>query len=112
MNKIVKFLSFTFLAAIIFAACNKVNDLPVYADGNAPVLTASKTAVSPTIADSSKVAVTFTWTTPKYATADLTTKYILQIDTAGGSFAKPFTKEITGKLSASRSEERRVGKEC
>ena len=101
MNKIVKILSFIFFVAIIIAACNKVNDLPVYADGNAPVLTASKTAVSPTIADSSKVALTFTWTNAKYATADLTTKYIVQIDTAGGSFTKPFTKEITGKLSAS-----------
>jgi hypothetical protein len=87
--------------SLLFTACDKVDDLPVYADGTAPVLKSSAATVAPTATDSLNNVVSFTWDNPRFAADSATFKYILQIDTASGSFAKANTKTITGALSAS-----------
>ncbi len=90
----------TAIAAItFFAACNKVDDLTVYANGNAPALTASATTLAPLPADSSNILVTFNWTNAKYATDSSNIKYILQIDSVGRNFQKAASKEIMGALT-------------
>jgi hypothetical protein len=83
-----------------FAACNKVEDLPVYSRATAAVLSASSAAVAPVAADSNKTALTFNWTYPNHAVADPNTvKYTVEIDTAGKNFSKGYTKIVTGALS-------------
>ncbi|HZH66063.1 MAG TPA: SusE domain-containing protein [Flavisolibacter sp.] len=88
-------------SALLFAACNKVDDLPLYANGSSPVLTASAAVVAPPPADSNKVVLTLDWTGPKYASDSATFKYVVEIDSAGKNFAKATTKVITGSKSIS-----------
>ncbi|MCW3105861.1 MAG: hypothetical protein JWQ09_367 [Segetibacter sp.] len=93
-----------FFAAIVlcFAACDKANNLPLYQNGIAPVLTASSTTVAPAAADSNKTALTITWTYPNHAVADPNSiKYTIEIDSTGKNFAKSYTRVITGNLSTS-----------
>ncbi len=85
----------------IATACQKVEDLPHYEKGNAVNLTASTAAVVPAAADSTKNVVTFSWTTPDYATDSSTYKFIVEIDSAGRNFSKETTRIITGGLSTS-----------
>jgi starch-binding outer membrane protein SusE/F len=87
--------------SLVFTACDKVDDLTVSQPGTAPVLTSSAATVAPLVVDSSKTAITFTWTDPKYATAAASNKYIIQIDSAGRNFAKAASKTFTGVLSGS-----------
>lgn len=104
MNKILKTLSLTCLIALVFAACtkyDKVADLPVYQDGVSPVIAASKQTIAIAMADSNNTVLTLRWTDPRYATVDSTTKYVVEIDSAGGSFVKPFRKELIGKQNVS-----------
>ena len=54
MKKNLVIFSITVIATIFFAACNKVDDLPFYENGNAVTLTSSATAVTPGPADSLK----------------------------------------------------------
>ncbi|MGF2414254.1 MAG: SusE domain-containing protein, partial [Ferruginibacter sp.] len=92
---------------IIFSACNKIDNLtkvdpiPVYQLGVSPVLSGSVNTIAPIAADSNKTAVTFSWTYPKYSTDSASTKYVLQIDSAGRNFSKAVSKTITGGLSTS-----------
>jgi hypothetical protein len=87
-------------AGIIFAACKKLEPLPFYKNGNAVELTASATSVAPTPADSLNEVISFSWTTPNYATDSNTIKYLLQIDSSQ-SFATKYTKQVSGALTAS-----------
>ena len=88
-----------------FAACSKVDNLkkvdplPVYQLGVSPVLTSSTNTLAPALADSNANAVTFSWTNPKYANDSATTKYVIEIDTIGGSFTNPASKTVNGTLS-------------
>jgi hypothetical protein len=88
-----------------FAACSKVDNLtkedalPLYAPGISPVLSSSLSTVTPTLADTSKQVVTFSWTNPKYANDSTSTKYILEIDSTGRNFAKENTITTTGALN-------------
>lgn len=86
------------LAAIMFlSACDKKEDLKVFNNGMAPVLTASSNAVAPQVADSNNVAVTFNWTNPGYANhTDTLNKYIVQIDSTGKNFANPTSFTVIG----------------
>ena len=92
---------------IIFSACNKIDNLtkvdpiPVYQLGVSPVLSGSVNTIAPIAADSNKTVVTFSWTYPKYSTDSASTKYVLQIDSAGRNFSKAVSKTITGGLSTS-----------
>ena len=100
-----------FLAAlsiiVVFAACNKIDNLykldplPLYEKGMSPVLSASVATVAPAVADSSKPVITFSWTNPKYSNDSVSTKYIVEIDTTGGNFTKAIQTITLGKLSSS-----------
>ncbi len=91
--------------SLILAACSKIDNLskqgalPTYANGTAPVLTTSSTAITPQPSDSNNVMVTFSWSNPHYATDSSTQKYILEIDSTGRNFAKEITTTVVGKLS-------------
>ena len=85
----------------VLTACDKVGDLPHYGKGSAPVLSASTTTLAPAPADSNNTALTLTWTNPGYATATANVKYVAQIDTAGGNFSNPATKQVLGDSTLS-----------
>lgn len=94
------FLKITAAFALVIsflASCNKVDNLPVFDAGSAPSLTASTATAAPVLADSSKTVISFSWTSPKYATDSSTYKYVLQIDSAGKKFTNPvYTKTVSG----------------
>jgi hypothetical protein len=85
--------------SVFLTACDKMDDLPSYEKGTAITLTASKTSVIPTAADSVTNIVDFFWTSPKYATDTNTYKFILEIDSSGRNFAKKVTRILSGKLT-------------
>ncbi len=87
-------------AALIFAACRKVESLPYYNNGNAVELSASATSLSPTPDDSLDAVISFSWTSPNYATDTSTYKYVLEIDTSA-TFATKYMKEVQGVDSTS-----------
>lgn len=93
------------LVAIIFitafGACKKIADLPHYANGATPTLSASATSITPTAADSSKTVLTLTWSNPKYATDSSHQKFIVEMDSSGRNFAKEVTFEVDGPLNVS-----------
>lgn len=84
---------------LVVTACEKVADLPLYNNGEASVLSASATTVAPPAADSSKALITFSWTSPKYATDTSRMKYTIEIDSAGRNFSKAVSKVVTGALT-------------
>ncbi len=98
MKRILTALTVALTAVLFFNACHKVDSLPMYANGTAITLTASKTAVVPTPADSAKEVISFSWTNPKYASDSNTYKFILEIDSTGRNFSKESTKIVTGKF--------------
>src|SRR4051812_13756664 len=99
MKHITKHLFFTILLAAVVTGCDKKDDLPFYKTGNAPTLSSSTNNLAATPADSSSPVITYSWTTPNYATDSSTAKYVLEIDSAGRSFSKAFKKTVIGKLS-------------
>ncbi len=90
-------------AAVIFfySACNKVDNLPVYGNGEAVLLTSSVNAIAPAAADSSNTVVSFSWTNPKYAQDSSLYKFVVEIDSAGRNFSKEVTKTVRGAWSTS-----------
>lgn len=104
-----KQISKIFLAAItvisFLSGCNKIDNLkkeealPVYLLGVSPVLSTSTATVAPTLADTSRTVVTFSWSNPKYAQDSSLYKYILEVDTTGKNFANEKTRIVTGVLS-------------
>jgi hypothetical protein len=99
MKNIFKFLTLAVTIVIVITACTKVKDLPYYNNGAAVALTASKTSVVPTPADSITSVIAFSWTSPKYAQDSSLYKFILEIDSSGRNFAKESTKITTGSLT-------------
>jgi len=99
MKYLNKFLFLSAAVSLLFTACRKVDDLPFYGKGTAVTLTANKTSVSPTPADSLTEVVSFSWTNPNYSTDSATYKFILEIDSAGRNFSRETTKEVIGKLN-------------
>jgi len=105
MKNIFKLLIAVISLATVVAACNKVDNLykseplPLYQEGVSPVLTSSVASVTPVAADTAKTVVTFSWTNPKYANDSSTTKYVLEFDSAGGTFGNPASKTVNGALS-------------
>ncbi|MEJ7682570.1 MAG: SusE domain-containing protein [Segetibacter sp.] len=96
---LIKLLFIVALFTGFLTACNKVDDLPFYKNGVAPVLSTSETTIAPKIEDSNNVVLTLNWTYPNYATDSNNTKYTIEIDSTGKNFADPFTKVVSGKLS-------------
>jgi len=102
MKNIVKFIIATVGIALIFTACQKEGDLPIYKTGNGTVvLTGSTATVAAAIADANKTALTLNWTWPNYATDSVNQKFIVQIAPAGKNFDKPVTRVLKGVLSTS-----------
>lgn len=101
MQLINKFLLLGFLTVLVISACKKVDDLPYYDLGTPITLTASKTAVTPTPADSLAQVITFSWTNPEYATDTSNYKFILEIDSTGRNFSQKVTKTVMGSLNTS-----------
>ncbi len=83
-----------------FSACDKVDDLPSYGAGTAPVLTASTSSIAPAPTDSNNVVVTFSWTFPNHATDSSNIKYVVEIDSVTKNFSNPYRKTVMGVLSA------------
>ena len=90
-----------------FVSCKKIDNLkkvealPIYQSGVSPVLSSSVNVASPTLADSNRTLLAFSWTNPKYSNDSTTTKYILEIDSTGRNFAKENTKTVIGVTSTS-----------
>jgi hypothetical protein len=87
--------------AITITACDKKDSVSVYGEGVTTVLSSSSTTVAPPPADSNKVALTFTWTDPKYTTDSANYKFIIQIDSTGKNFAKPSSRTVIKSLTNS-----------
>jgi hypothetical protein len=101
MKNIVKLIILVALSSMVFTACNKEGDLPLYIAGNGTVVTSSAASVTAVVADSSKTLLTVNWTWPNYATDSANQKFILQIDSAGHNFVKPWTRTVKGVSSTS-----------
>src|SRR5450432_2839612 len=99
MKNIFKVLLLTTGILFMYSSCKKVNDLPVYSNGTAPVLSSTVTTIAPITADSNKAVVSFSWTSPKYATDSATQKFIIEIDSSGRNFSKEVTFVVNGDLS-------------
>jgi hypothetical protein len=101
MKNLIKILFVMVGLTVIFTACHKEGALPFYKEGNAVVLTSSTAAVTAAIADSSKSALALNWTWPNYATDSAHQKFVIEIDSTGKNFAKPYARVLTGKLTTS-----------
>lgn len=101
MRSIIKFFLLFTGVAFVVTSCDKVDTLPQYSKGALPDLGVSSTSVTPALADSSKPVLTLNWTDPKYATDSNHVKFVVEIDTARGSFANPFSRTLTKTLSTS-----------
>jgi hypothetical protein len=99
INKL--FLPLAAFITLLFAGCDKMDVLPHYEDGTAVTLTASKTAVTATAADSANNVIDFAWTSPKYSVDTSTYKFILEVDSSGRNFSKKVTRTLSGSLHAS-----------
>jgi hypothetical protein len=81
------------LTSLLFTACKKDEVKTVYSGNNAVTLTTSSTTLNLLAADSLSEAIKFSWTDPSYKIngqrSSLKVTYTLEIDTAGGNFAKP-----------------------
>ncbi|MFO0414871.1 MAG: SusE domain-containing protein, partial [Bacteroidota bacterium] len=98
MNK----LSLAFIAgAFALYSCEKADKLPVYGDGQSPVLSVSATTVAPPPADSNKVALTLNWSNPQHAQDSSLYKYVVEIDSSGRNFSKSTKVELVGKRTLS-----------
>jgi hypothetical protein len=83
----------------MYSSCKKVDDLPFYTNGIPSVLSSSVSTIAPLTADSNKAVVTFSWTSPKYATDSAHQKFIIEIDSSGRNFSKAITYVVNGTLS-------------
>jgi hypothetical protein len=101
MKKINLLLSILAIVALFVAGCKKVEPLPYYNDGSQVTVTASRTSVAPALADSMNNVLTISWTSPNYGTDPGTYKFIVEIDSANGSFVEPFRREVIGKTETS-----------
>src|SRR5688500_14485790 len=99
MKRLIKYFYSALCLVLLFASCDKVDDLPFYGAGSAPILTSSVTTVAPAPADSLSDVITFSWTSPKYATDSSNVKYILEIDSTGRNFSRAVSRTILGALS-------------
>ena len=92
------------LGMFILTSCQKQVSQVYYEGGTAPVLSASLKDTIPLVAkDSSKNAVTFTYTNPNYKFSDGISSqnviYAIQVDTLGSNFTNPAIQSITGDMS-------------
>lgn len=101
MKFLFRILSLAAVIAMVGTACNKVEDLPYYGEGQVVTLSANTTTVAPTQADSTSNVISFSWTSPGYATDTSNYKFIVEIDSTGRNFASKVTKTVMGDLGTS-----------
>ncbi|MBN8672509.1 MAG: SusE domain-containing protein [Chitinophagales bacterium] len=101
MKKILAIFSTAAVAALLFAACTKVEDLPYYGKGNVIALSSSKTIITPAASDSLNNMIAFSWTNPNYASDSATYKYVLEIDSVGRNFVNKTTRTVIGTRTTS-----------
>ncbi len=101
MKQIHKYLALVILAAGVFTSCEKADELSVFGEATAPVLTTPTATVAPPPADSNKVSLILNWTDPKHATDPKTVKYVIEIDSTTRNFTRAYTRTLTGKLTDS-----------
>lgn len=97
MKWIHKIIAALIAGAFLFSACEKAEKLPFFADGVAPVLTASATTVAPPPADSNRVVLKLTWTDPKHAQDSSKYKFVIELDSTNRNFARAHRIELIGK---------------
>jgi len=101
MKKYIRLGFYMFMAAFMASSCEKIEPLQLHnAAGNA-FLTASTSTIAAVMADSSKTAISFSWTNPNYSVDSTTVKYIVEIDSAGRNFSKASQKIMVGNRTAS-----------
>ncbi len=83
-----------------FAACEKVGDMPFYANGKPVQLSSSTASLALKSSDANNGVITLNWSNPDYATDSSKVKYLVQVDTAGKNFSNPVTQQINGFRSA------------
>ncbi|HMO61960.1 MAG TPA: SusE domain-containing protein [Ferruginibacter sp.] len=98
MKNIFKLSMLVCFAVLAFTACKKLDPLPFYAAGKAPVILASVTSVTPAPADSNSQVLKIEWSDPEHATDPTKVKFLLQIDSAGKGFVKPHVVELIGRM--------------
>lgn len=101
MKNFNKYLLITATTLLVLASCEKVADLPYYSEGKAVALTADKSTVTSTAADSSRNVITFSWTNPEYKQDSSLYKFVLEIDSTSRNFAKNTQKIVVGQRSVS-----------
>jgi hypothetical protein len=98
---------FVLILLVGFTACNKVENKIFYESGNAPTISANKTAVVLEPGSESNAAIVFSWTNPNYrfttGTSSQDVTYTLEIDTLGGNFRSgaKYTNQISSDLTLS-----------
>ncbi len=98
MKILLKISLITVMIAAVLTACKKVESLPTYLNGTPATMQLSASAITPTIADTSKNVLTFNWSSPNYTVDSTTVKYILELDSSGRNLSKAVSYTITGKL--------------
>ncbi|MBS4066431.1 MAG: SusE domain-containing protein [Chitinophagaceae bacterium] len=101
MKRIHKYLSLAVMAAGVFTSCEKADDLSVYSEATAAVLSTPTATIAPPPADSNKVSMILNWTDPKHATDPKTVKYVIEIDSTTRNFTRAYTRTVIGKLTDS-----------
>ncbi len=98
MKNIFKLTLLASMALVIIVSCTKDEHKDYFMGGTAPVLTSSSTAPALNFPDSSKTALTLSWTNPDYQfTTGLSSQdvsYIVEIDTTGANFTGPYKQSI------------------
>ena len=89
------------MSLLTFAACDKTDVTATHQEGTASVLSSSSANIAPLPADSNNTALTLNWTSPQYATDTTNYKFVIEMDSTGKNFAKPDSRTVMGKLTAS-----------
>ncbi len=103
MKKILKLMILSSLLLTVLGACNKDENKDYFLGGTPPVMTAvsntSADSIQMKAADSTKTALSLSWTNPNYkfttGTNSQDVTYQLQIDTTGANFTNPLMKVIS-----------------
>lgn len=101
MKYLAKIFLSIFTISVLLIACKKEGALPNYAESTAPVLSASKTTITPTATDSNSIIVTLNWTDPMMSTDSAHKMYVIEIDSTGRSFKQAAKIVLYGTLSKS-----------
>ena len=92
---------FATVVVTLITACDKVDSLPLYKSATATTLSASATSIAVLPADSSKPAITFSWSYPEFAIDSTKAKYVIEMDSTGRNFSKAVTRTKNGSLNTS-----------